>query len=130
MQSPDAGEWLKEIAKEKARFDKYNALTPVEQNSLPKDAKVLTTTWAIKLKANGTRRGRLNARGYKQVDGSRYASDSIATPVTNPITVQIILMLLCMNPDWTSAVIDVEGAFLQGQFENGEELYIEVPDGF
>ncbi len=39
-------------------------------------------------------------------------------------------MLLCMNPDWTSAFIDVEGAFLQGQFENGEELYIEVPDGF
>ena len=61
MQSPDAGEWLKEIAKEKAQFDKYNALTPVERNSLPKNAKVLTTTWAMKLKANGTRRGRLNA---------------------------------------------------------------------
>ena len=39
-------------------------------------------------------------------------------------------MLLCMNPSWTSAVIDVEGAFLQGCFENGEEMYIEVPDGF
>ena len=39
-------------------------------------------------------------------------------------------MLYCMNPTWTSAIIDVEGAFLQGQFANGEELYIEVPDGF
>jgi hypothetical protein len=29
-----------------------------------------------------------------------------------------------------SAIIDVEGAFLQGQFTNGEELNIEVPDGF
>ena len=27
-------------------------------------------------------------------------------------------------------MIDVKGAFLQGQFENGEVLYIEVPDGF
>jgi len=27
-------------------------------------------------------------------------------------------------------MIDVEGAFLQGQFANKEELYIEVPDGF
>jgi hypothetical protein len=35
-----------------------------------------------------------------------------------------------MNRTWTSAIIDVEGAFLQGRFENGEELYIEVPDGF
>jgi hypothetical protein len=35
-----------------------------------------------------------------------------------------------MNPTWTSAIINVEGAFLQGRFANGEELYIEVPDGF
>ena len=103
---------------------------PVKQDLLPKGAKVLTTTWAMKLKSNGTHRGRLNARGYEQVDRSHYASDSIAAPVTNPITVQIILMLLCTNPGWMSAIINVEGAFLQGCFENGEELYIEVPDGF
>ena len=84
----------------------------------------------MKQKANGTRRGRLNARGYEQVDGSHYASDSIAAPVTNPITVCIVLMLYCMHSNWTSAIIDVEGVFLQGQFANGEELYIEVPDGF
>ena len=35
----------------------------------------------------------LNARGYEQVDGSHYESDSNAVPVTNPITVQIVLML-------------------------------------
>ena len=35
-----------------------------------------------------------------------------------------------MNRGWTSAIIDVEGAFVQGQFSNGEELYIEVLDGF
>ena len=130
MRSPDAEEWRKEIRNEKARFDKYNALTAVPRDSLPKGAKVLTTTWAMKQKANGTRRGRLNARGYEQVDGSHYASDSIAAPVTNPITVRIVLMLYCMNRTWTSAIIDVEGAFLQGRFANGEELYIEVPDGF
>ena len=54
---------------------------------LPKGVKGLTTTWAIKLKSNGTCRGRLNARGYEQVNGSHYASDSIAAPVTNLITV-------------------------------------------
>ena len=49
MQSPDAGEWLKEIAKEKAQFDKDNALTAIPRNSLPKGAKVLTTTWVMEL---------------------------------------------------------------------------------
>jgi hypothetical protein len=31
---------------------------------------------------------------------------------------------------WTAAIIDVDGAFLQGRFKNSKELYIEVPDGF
>jgi hypothetical protein len=35
-----------------------------------------------------------------------------------------------MNCTWKLAIINVEGAFLQGRFTNGEELYIEVPDGF
>ena len=43
MQSAVAGEWLKEIENEKARFDKYNVLTSVKRDFLPKDAKVLTT---------------------------------------------------------------------------------------
>ena len=32
-------------------------------------------------------------------------------------------------PEWIAVVIDVEGAFLQGKFVNGERIYIEVPDG-
>ena len=60
MRSPDADEWRKEVRNEKARFDKYNALTAVPSSLLPKGAKVLTTTWAMKQKSNGTKRGRLN----------------------------------------------------------------------
>ena len=108
----------------------YNALTHVPRSSISKGLKVLTTTWAFKMKLNGTHRGRLNVRGYEQVDGCHYTADSIATPVTNPITVRTVLMQWCMNPGWTSAIIDVEGAFLQRHFENGEKLYMEVPDGF
>jgi hypothetical protein len=35
-----------------------------------------------------------------------------------------------MNPEWIAAVIDVEGAFLQGRFENGKELYTEYLMGY
>jgi hypothetical protein len=34
-----------------------------------------------------------------------------------------------MNPEWEVRVIDVEGEFLQGKFQNGEEMCMEVPDG-
>ena len=57
MRSPDKEEWEYEIANEKDRFDKFNVVTVVK----PQDAKIFTTTWAMKKKSNGTRRGRLNA---------------------------------------------------------------------
>ena len=34
-----------------------------------------------------------------------------------------------MIPKWIAIVIDVEGAFLQGKFINGEQMHIDVPDG-
>ena len=34
-----------------------------------------------------------------------------------------------MNLRWIAEIIDVKGAFLQSQFEHGEVMYIEVPDG-
>jgi hypothetical protein len=47
----------------------------------------------------------------------------------SPITLQIMLILFCMNLSCTSAIIDVDGAFLQGHFEHSKELYIEALDG-
>jgi hypothetical protein len=35
-----------------------------------------------------------------------------------------------MNPKWISMLVEVEGAFLQGKFDNGKELYAYVLDGF
>jgi hypothetical protein len=43
--------------------------------------------------------------------------------------IRILIILLCINPAWTCKVEDVEGAFLQGTFNNGEVIYCEVPDG-
>jgi hypothetical protein len=129
MKSPDADEWKEEIKNEFERFQKYNVFTPVKKSDLPDDAKVLTTTWAMKKKTNGTLRGRLNARGYEQLEGKHYFSDSIAAPVSNPTTIRTMLTMLASHPEWKARVIDVEGAFLQGQFEDGEVIYCEVPDG-
>eukprot|EP00984_Skeletonema_dohrnii_P034690 scaffold33638_cov142-Skeletonema_dohrnii-CCMP3373.AAC.8 len=130
MSSDDAEDWKVEVVNEKARFDKYGVFTAVKRSELPDNAKVLTTMWVFKKKTNGQRRGRLNARGYEQQDGMHYVSDSISSPVTNPVAIRIGCTLLAMNPNMISVVMDVEGAFLQGRFFNGERIYTEVPDGF
>ena len=89
----------------------------------------MTSTWAMKKKTNGKLRGRLNARGYEQIDGQHYTAQNIAAPVTNENTVRTVMTLMCANPEWVAEVVDVEGAFLQGRFTDGEVLHMEVPDG-
>ena len=60
MKSNDAKDRAMEVKNKKKRFDKYNALSPVPQSSVPNGAKIMTTTWTMKNKANGTLHGRLN----------------------------------------------------------------------
>jgi hypothetical protein len=39
-------------------------------------------------------------------------------------------MVLMLMAGWAAAMTDVKGAFLIGEFENGEEMYAQVPQGF
>ena len=129
MKSKDAERWKIKIEKEKDRFDKYKCFMIVNRGDIPSNAKIMSTTWAMKQKASGQLRGRLNARGYEQLEGQHYYAHLIAATVTNPNTIRILLILMCMNPKWNAEIVNIEGAFLQGEFKNGEEMYIDVPDG-
>eukprot|EP00957_Ditylum_brightwellii_P128169 9775774-Ditylum_brightwellii.AAC.1 len=104
MANNNAEAWTEEVGNKTKRFDKFNAFSAVPKSKVPK--------------------------GFEKINGEHYFSDSIAAPVTNLSTVQIALVLLAMNLKWISMVVDVEGTFLQGKFENGKELYAHVPNGF
>jgi hypothetical protein len=80
-------------------------------------------------KANGTFRARLNARGYEQIDGVHYDSHNISAPVTNDVTIRIVLTLMIMA-GWVGEILDVKGAFLHGDFEEGKNVYMGIPEGF
>jgi hypothetical protein len=99
------------------------------KKDVPKGAKIITSTWAIKNKASGRYRARLNTRGYKQVDGRHFDSTNISSPVTNDATIRIV-MILTIIFGWTTGLIDVQGAFLCGNLKDGKQIYMEVPEGF
>jgi hypothetical protein len=101
----------------------------VNRNQAPKDAKILTSTWAMKKEASGVHRARLNARGYKQVDGKHYDEDYKFAPVVTDATIHIILILIIMA-GWWAELLDVKGAFLHGIFEKGRKVYMEIPQGY
>ena len=129
MQGKDKEEWKKAAMEEHRKFQQYQVVAPESRKSIPKDVKILTSTWAMKKKANGVFRARLNARGFEQVDGKHYQSHDISAPVTNDMTIRIIFVLMILA-GWTSHLVDVKGAFLHGLFADNEVLYMEIPEGW
>ena len=69
--------WQKEIDKEHTRMTDNKVFKVVKKDDVPKDAKILTSTWAMKLKADGTKRARVTARGYEQKPGEHYDQTGI-----------------------------------------------------
>jgi hypothetical protein len=80
------------------KFVKFGVFEVIPRGELPPKKKPVTCAWAIKLKSNGQCRARANARGFEQIDGQHYFSNSISSPVSNLLTVHVLFMLCAMNP--------------------------------
>ena len=93
------------------------------------DAHILTSTWAMKQKANGTKRARVNARGFEQIDGEHYDEDDKAAPVTSDVTIRIVFVLMIMA-GWIAHLMDVRGAFPHGLFAPHHKMHMRIPEGF
>jgi hypothetical protein len=128
MQKDPTG-WSESVDKEHQRMVEHKVFMPVKKSNLPENAKILTSTWAMKLKADGTKRARINARGFEQRPGEHYAEDGISSPVVNEASIFLILILIIMTRMHVE-LNDVKGAFLNGLFSKGEKLYMHVPQGF
>ena len=65
VNGPDGESRKEEILNEHDRMLKNNVFEAVDRDSIPRGTKVIDSTWACKLKSNGKKCGRLNARGFK-----------------------------------------------------------------
>jgi hypothetical protein len=129
INAPDGELWKEEVAKEHKRMIDSGVFAPVKMSKVPKGVKLNDTTWAMKKKSSRTLHGRVNVRGFKQIDGQHYDSTSISVPVTNAMTIRIALTIMLMQGG-IAHVVDVKGVFLYGKFEDGETIYIKILLGF
>ena len=95
---PDEDAWKEEIKNEHERTKKYDVFKEVKRQELPAEVKTIDSTRACKKKSNGTLRGRLTARGFRQIKGQHYDNASISAPVTNTMTIRIIMTIMLMYP--------------------------------
>jgi hypothetical protein len=85
----------------------------------------------MKKKSNGTLCGRINVGGFKQVEGHHCNASCISAPVTNGMTIHLVLTLMLASGG-IAHVVNVKEAFLHREFDNdnGEKIYIKIPLGF
>jgi hypothetical protein len=76
MKGPDKKHWQVAVEEEHERMIKNKVWKAVPKTSVPKEATILTSTWAMKKKASGVYHARLNARGYEQIDGEHFDKDT------------------------------------------------------
>jgi hypothetical protein len=68
--------WKQTVKEEYEWMVKHLMFKVTPHDKVPEDVTVLTSTWVMKKKANGTHRACLNARGFEQIDREHYDEDS------------------------------------------------------
>eukprot|EP00957_Ditylum_brightwellii_P029359 2219313-Ditylum_brightwellii.AAC.1 len=126
----DKAGWIKAVEEEHQRMVDNKVWRSMKLRELPKGTKVLTTTWACKLKSDGTKRACINGREYEQIDGIHYDGSSIHAPVTNDTSDRIVMVLAFMAA-WIGCINDVKGAFLKGELDQKKKrMVVKVLQGF
>ncbi len=69
INGPDGECWKVEVENEYNCMVKNKVFETVYKKDLQPGTKIIDSVWAMKKKSNGTLRGRLNTRGFKQVEG-------------------------------------------------------------
>ncbi len=129
VNGPDGKKWKAEVKPEHGRMVKSGVFEKVKLSELPHEVQIIDTTWAMKKKSNGTLCGRINVRGFNQVEGQRFDASSISAPITNGMTIKLVLTLMLASCS-IADVDNIKGAFCHGKFEDGEKIYIKIQLGF
>ena len=72
INGPDGVRWQAEVENEYHQMVANKVFEVVLRNDLQAGTKIIGSVWAMKKKSNGMLHGRMNARGFKQVEGQHY----------------------------------------------------------
>jgi hypothetical protein len=132
MNGPDREQYEEAMVKEIAELEEHKTWTMMPKSALPKTAKLLPSTWVLRLKRypNGRARkhkARFCVRGDRQVEGVDYTEKY--SPVVSWSTVRMLLCL-SLSKDLRSRQVDFSNAFVQAELGKDEHIYVALPKGF
>ncbi|KAK9003803.1 hypothetical protein V6N11_018699 [Hibiscus sabdariffa] len=127
VSSPDSDKWLEAMRSEMDSISNNQVWTLVEP---PEGIKPIGCKWVFKRKTDmdgnvQTYKGRLVAKGYRQIHGIDY--DETFSPIALFKSIRILLAIAAFH-DYEIWQMDVKTAFLNGKLE--EDVYMTQPEGF
>ena len=125
---PDWPKWNKAIQAEMDALTKAETWIKVER---PKDRNVVQSKWVFKIKKDAEGmieryKARLVAKGFTQVENIDYYETW--APVAKLASIRTILAIAARN-SWAIDMFDFHSAFLNGELDDDEEVYMEYPPG-
>ena len=98
----------------------------------PKDRNVVDSKWVLRLKKDSEgkidkHKARVVAKGFTQVEGVDYYETF--APVARLASIRTVLAIATRN-EWKIDTFDFHSAFLNGEFDENEEIYMEQPPGY
>jgi hypothetical protein len=127
----DSEEWNEAMKAELDQLKEYGTWDQ-ELMDLPKGRKAVGAKWVFVRKRDGggnvvRHKARLIAQGFSQIAGQDY--NQTYSPVARLESLRAIIAFAAIRK-WQMHVIDVVGAYLNGELEKDLEIYIRQPPGF
>jgi hypothetical protein len=132
MLGSDREQYEEAMVKEITELELHKTWTMVKKSSVPANAKVLPSTWVLRLKRypDGRERkhkARFCVRGDRQVEGIDYTEKY--SPVVSWSTVRMLLSM-SLSQNLESRQVDFSNAFVQANLAENEHIYVALPKGF
>ena len=126
---PDWPKWVTAIQEELATLKKAETWEIVER---PKERNIVKNKWVFRIKKDAAGaveryKARLVAKGFTQVFGVDYY-DTWA-PVAKLGSIRLLLATATQH-GWPVDMFDFHSAFLNGELDSNEEVYMELPQGY
>jgi hypothetical protein len=124
--------WIAAIVDEMTSLEYKQVMRAMRRSDLPNGRKPIKARWvfAIKKNSDGTVerfKARLVAKGFLQKAGQDYTETFAPTPSFSSIR---LLTAVALQHGWSVTHMDVKTAFLEGELEWWERVYLEAPPGY
>jgi hypothetical protein len=128
----DRRQWIAAIIQEMMSIDYKEVMKTIKRSDVPRGRRPIKARWVFDIKKNsdGTverYKARLVAKGFLQKAGQDYAETFSPTPSFTSVR---LLASIALQHSWKVYHQDVKTAFLEGELEWWERVYLEAPPGY